>query len=86
MPGRATVGAAYRDCQRMITDGRWKLIVYRVAEKQRRQLFDLAHDPGEMHDLSPEPALTNLLARLQAQLEAWQVANGDRWMPVTLPA
>ncbi len=82
LPGRATVCAAYRDCQRMITDGRWKLIVYHVDGRQRIQLFNLEEDPDERHDRSAEAAQAARLATLHARLQAWQIASGDRWMPL----
>ncbi len=46
---RETIGAAYRDCMRMATDGRYKLIYYPHID--RTQLFDLANDPYEINDL-----------------------------------
>lgn len=79
---RDAIGSAYMDCQRMVTDGRWKLIVYRVAGRQRCQLFDLERDPDELHDRAAEPAQAAQLAALQARLEAWQLEAGDRWMPL----
>ena len=42
----------YRHIQRALVTDRWKLIVY--PEIDRVQLFDLAADPAEMHDLSRE--------------------------------
>lgn len=80
--GRSTVCSAYGDCQRMVTDGVWKLIVYRVGDRQRVQLFDLVKDPDELHDRSQEPAQAGRLRTLHAQLSAWQTATGDRWMPL----
>lgn len=82
--GRDTVGAAYLDCQRMVTDGRWKLIVYHVAGRERLQLFDLETDPHETRDCAPgEPGR---IAELRARLADWQAAAGDRWMsPTPLP-
>ncbi len=47
---------AYRDCQRAVSDGRYKLIRYLVDDQQREQLFDLTADPWEMHDLIDDPA------------------------------
>jgi arylsulfatase A-like enzyme len=85
-PGRAATGAAYMDSQRMLTDGRWKLIVYQVAGRERNQLFDLANDPGECHDLAADPALRPRLAGLRARLAEWQQAAGDRWMNLSAPS
>jgi len=65
--------AAYRDCQRMVRDERWKLIWYPKID--RYQLFDLANDPWEINDLSarPEhaPRLTALKARLAEEQRRW---------------
>ena len=82
LPSRASVCAAYRDCQRMVTDGQWKLIVYQVNGSQRIQLFDLVEDPGEQHDRSADVSQAARLAALHARLRAWQIASGDRWMPL----
>ena len=77
--GRESVGAVYMDFQRMISDGRWKLIVYRVGGGERVQLFDLVGDPDECQDLAAEPSQATRVVELRAQLQAWQVATGDRW-------
>ena len=77
--GRESVGAVYMDFQRMISDGRWKLIVYRVGGGERVQLFDLVGDPDECRDLAAEPSQATRVVELRAQLQAWQVATGDRW-------
>lgn len=82
-PGRAVVGAAYMDSQRMVTDGRWKLIVYHIAGRERVQLFDLETDPDERRDYSTEPAHRVLIAGLRLQLAQWQMEAADRWMPLT---
>ncbi len=81
--GRETICSAYMDCQRMITDGRWKLIVYHVSGRQRVQLFNLEADPHECTDRAGEAALAPKIGLLQARLEMWQRECGDRWMPVT---
>lgn len=46
---RSSICAAYRDCMRMATDGRFKLIHY--PHLPRYQLFDLRNDPHELNDL-----------------------------------
>jgi arylsulfatase A-like enzyme len=46
---RSSICAAYRQCIRMATDGRFKLIWYPHID--RYQLFDLHHDPHECNDL-----------------------------------
>jgi len=74
---RDSVFAAYRDVQRSVSDGRFKLIAYTVRGARRAQLFDLANDPWEMHDLSADPAHAPKLAELQARLAEWQRQTGD---------
>jgi len=84
---RPSVHAVYRDLQRMVCDGRWKLIrYYRRAETgpgtDRLQLFDLSADPWEMRDLSAEPGQRGQIARLAADLADWQRRVGDPLAPV----
>ena len=45
---------AYRDCQRMVRDDRWKLILYNASGVRNTQLFDLAADPDELHNLADD--------------------------------
>jgi len=77
--GRPWVCSVYMDVQRMVTDGRWKLIVYRVDGAERVQLFDLATDPDECCDLAAEPSRVARIAELRAILQTWQAKAGDRW-------
>lgn len=72
---RDTVFAAYKYVQRMISDGRWKLIrYYRVGEigSDLIQLFDLKNDPWETCNLAEIPTYQEHLQRLQRELEIWQ--------------
>ncbi len=74
--------AMYRDVQRMVTDGRWKLIRYYRSERRRSgteciQLFDLETDPWEMHDQSPDPAQADRVRALADCLARWQAELGD---------
>ncbi len=79
---RSTVCLAYKDLQRAVTDGRWKLIRYRRSldgQKgcERTQLFDLAADPWETRDLSGDPEHQATIRRLTQALHAWQRRVGD---------
>lgn len=65
----------YTDAQRTIREGTWKLILYPKA--RRTQLFDLASDPDEMHDLSTQPEQASRIANLRAKLLGWLKENGD---------
>jgi arylsulfatase A-like enzyme len=58
---------AYRDCQRMIRDERWKLIKYNAAAEKHTQLFDLRDDADEIHNLANDPRF----APERARLEGW---------------
>jgi arylsulfatase len=62
--------------QRSVRQGDWKLVwdLRLPAEQRRWQLFDLAADPSEQHDLSssnPEQ-----LAAMQAAWERYDTENG----------
>ncbi|MGO4498351.1 sulfatase-like hydrolase/transferase [Paenibacillus sp. 2RAB27] len=79
---RGIVGSVYRDLQRMVTDGRWKLIRYYRSPitntgTERIQLFDLQDDPWETHDLSAEPEYAEHIKRLASELVAWMHASSD---------
>jgi arylsulfatase A-like enzyme len=75
-----TVLTAYRDIQRAVTDGRWKLIEYPKA--QRVQLFDLRRDPDERKDLADEPRFLKQRTRLLNLLREQQRQAGD---PLAIP-
>ncbi|MDR6879290.1 sulfatase-like hydrolase/transferase [Bacillus sp. 3255] len=79
---RGIVCSVYRDVQRMVTDGRWKLIRYYHSPvtntgTERIQLFDLRSDPWETHDLSADPASAGDIERLASGLTSWMQASGD---------
>jgi arylsulfatase A-like enzyme len=78
---RENIFAMYKDCQRMVRDGRWKLIRYHVKGRDRLQLFDLENDPDELTDLSSAPRHAKTIRRLLGLLVDWQDRVGDRWMP-----
>jgi arylsulfatase A-like enzyme len=73
---RDHIFTAYRDVQRAVTDGRWKLIVYPRINKT--QLFDLQSDPHEMHDLAGQAAHRETLDRLTELLKRSQEQTGDK--------
>ncbi|MCU0915304.1 MAG: sulfatase-like hydrolase/transferase [Planctomycetes bacterium] len=56
---------AYRDCQRMIRDERWKLLEYNAGGARNTQLFDLHNDPDELRNRAADPEQAELLKRLR---------------------
>lgn len=77
-----TLFAVYKDVQRMVCDGRWKLIRYYLAENRAAgseytQLFDLVNDPYEMENRLVDPACKRDAARLDRALANWQIWAGD---------
>jgi arylsulfatase A-like enzyme len=78
---RDTVFLPYTNLMRSLRDDRWKLICY--PQINHRQLFDLAYDPHEIHDLAQDPAFAPHVERLLAQLQDTQAAHGDS-QPLTV--
>lgn len=75
---RDTIFLAYRDVQRAVRKGDWKLIRYPKINEM--QLFDLRDDPDERHNLAASDLkqAKAMLALLEAQQRAW----GDN-LPLT---
>lgn len=74
--GREAIYATYRDVQRMVRVGDHKLIYYPKID--RTQLFDLARDPHERHDLAADPQHASVVERLRRQLATLQEELGDK--------
>jgi arylsulfatase A-like enzyme len=77
---------------RSVSDGRWKLIRYyrsplRHEGTTRIQLFHLADDPWETHDLAQDPAQQVRIRQLAGALSAWmrQVRDPLAAVPVVEP-
>jgi arylsulfatase A-like enzyme len=68
---------AYRQCQRMVRDERWKLISYRAGGERNTQLFDLQSDPDEIHNLANDPAHAEQRKRLETMLTDARKEFGD---------
>ncbi len=68
---------AYRDCQRMIRDERWKLLRYRAGAERNTQLFDLQNDPDEVHNLADHPKHSGERSRFEKQLTQARREFGD---------
>lgn len=72
---RETLFTTYEDKIRAVRDGRWKLIRYPLIH--HTQLFDLRHDPYELHNLADDPAHRARVDSMMALLEVWQQRTGD---------
>jgi arylsulfatase A-like enzyme len=68
---------AYRDCQRMVRDQRWKLIQYNAAGVKNTQLFDLSQDPDELHSLAADPRFAAERMRLEGLMSTARKHFGD---------
>ena len=68
---------AYRDCQRMIRDERWKLIKYNAAGEKHTQLFDLRDDADEIRNLADDPRFAAERFRLERWLDEARKQFGD---------
>jgi len=76
---RTHLFGAYRDVQRMVRDGRWKLIWY--PKINRFQLFDLANDPDELKDLTAERTEKSRITAMKKKMAAMQHDLGDNAAP-----
>ncbi|MCX7007047.1 MAG: sulfatase-like hydrolase/transferase, partial [Kiritimatiellaeota bacterium] len=79
---RPSLVFAYKQVQRAVYDGRWKLIRY--PQVNRTQLFDLQSDPQEIHDLAGQPEHAAKEKELLALLAAQQKSYGDT-LPLNEP-
>jgi arylsulfatase A-like enzyme len=79
---RETVFTLYKDLQRTVTNGEWKLIRYYRSEvsqsgTDKLQLFHIAEDPWETNDLSDNEQYLNQMTRLAAAMKSWQQEMND---------
>ncbi len=65
----------FRSFQRMIRYSGWKYIEYPAVN--RVQLFHLAEDPDELHDLSDDPQQASTRIGMATTLHRWMKDNGD---------
>lgn len=80
--GRKQIVAGYRQQQRAVRQGRFKLIEYRVEGARHTQLFDLETDPWEMDNLAARPEHAQRVAQMRALLAEELRKAGD---PVEFP-
>lgn len=72
---RDTIFLAYRDLQRAVRRGRWKLLVYPQVNKI--QLLDLQEDPYETKNLADDPSEAMRITELLAVMREQQKLFGD---------
>lgn len=65
----------FRTFQRMIRDTEWKYVEYPAVGET--QLFHLAEDPHELHDLSDDPDQVKVKVTLARRLHGWLEEHGD---------
>lgn len=76
--------SVYKDSQRMVTDGEWKLIRYFIPwqhnfSTNRFQLFNLKEDPWEINDLSEDPQYSEQIERMISIFKDMQSKVRDPW-------
>ncbi len=72
---RDSVFLAYKDSQRALRQGDYKLICFPQIDKT--QLFNLRRDPHEINDLSEDPSQSGRIEDLTAVMKSWQEDVGD---------
>ncbi|MDQ1255937.1 MAG: hypothetical protein QG656_531 [Candidatus Hydrogenedentes bacterium] len=75
--GRESVHLAYRDFQRGVRQGDYKLIEYAVNGQRTTQLFNIEADPWELTNLANDPAHAETVTRLRTELRRWRNEFGD---------
>lgn len=82
-PHRDYVMCGYRDVQRSVREGRYKLIEYCVGSQRTTQLFDIQEDPNETHDLSSDATYSETLRSMRRTLkrarEEWEDESESFW-------
>ncbi len=61
-----------------LTDGRYKYIYFTLTGQ--KQLFDVEKDPGELHDLAPQPAHAELLSAWRKRMTEHLSVRGEPWV------
>ena len=77
-PVRDSLYCAYKEYQRSVRDGHYKLIEYVVDGQRTTQLFDIARDPYELDNLAASPGVSGEVTRLRQALCAWRDALEER--------
>ena len=72
---------AYKDVQRAVTYQGWKLIEYNVNGVRSTQLFNIAEDPDEIHDLSGNVVLIEKVVEMRGKMLEARGEYGDNVAP-----
>ncbi len=75
---RDSVFYVYKNVQRGVRSGHWKLIKYNVKGKQITQLFDLQRDPWEMKNLADDASHAARVDELTNLLKDWMRKTDDK--------
>ena len=78
---RDSVFLPFRDIQRAVRQGRWKLIRY--PNINHAQLFDLKSDPDETVNLATRKRLAKRVDEMTKLMVSWQKRVGDK-LPLTV--
>lgn len=76
--GREVMFFAYKNFQRAVRKGKWKLIKYNVNNEVITQLFDLEEDPFETTNLANNPQYKNQLDEMTEVLSQQMLKNNDQ--------
>lgn len=74
---RESLFFAYRDLQRGVRMGDWKLIRYKTNSPVRVQLFNMREDPCEMRNLAGTAGHESRITALDKVLDEWMRSTGD---------
>jgi arylsulfatase A-like enzyme len=77
-----SVFSAYKDLQRMVKKGKWKMIQYYCSDKSNTgsegiQIFNLEEDPWETNNLVENSEYLYLFKELSQELKQWQIRVQD---------
>lgn len=74
---RTSLFYAYRDFQRAVRKGDWKMIVYQVKGQETIQLFNIKQDPFELNDLANDHHYTNKIVEMKIEMSSQKELNND---------
>ncbi|MEX0586563.1 MAG: heparan N-sulfatase, partial [Pirellulales bacterium] len=50
------------------------------VHRPRLEVYDLAKDPDELHNVADDPMYATRIADMREKLKSWQKATQDPWM------